>query len=152
MLRGIDPILSPDLLQILRAMGHGDHIVIADANFPASSMASKLIRADGSDATQLLSAIVNLMPLDSFVPDPVICMQVVGAPDEIPPIIKQFQTIIEQLADHPARITQVERFEFYQRAREAFAIVQTGERRLYGNIILTKGVLSPDTADDDDEN
>lgn len=144
MLRGIDPILSPDLLHILRAMGHGDHIVIADANFPASSIATRLVRADGSDATQLLSAIIRLMPLDSFTSDPAICMQVVDFPDEIPPIVSQFQTIIDQLADHPAPISQIERFEFYQRAKQAFAIIQTGERRLYGNIILTKGVLSPD--------
>ncbi|MFI2767290.1 RbsD/FucU family protein [Ruegeria faecimaris] len=141
MLRNIDPILSPDLLYTLRAMGHGDEIVIADANFPGSSSGPGCIRADGSSASEILRAILSVMPLDTFVPDPALTMQVVGDPDAIPEAIADFQTIISEIADHPATIQGLERFAFYDRAATAFAIVQTGERRLYGNIILKKGVL-----------
>lgn len=143
MLRNIPPILSPDLLYALRAMGHGDDIVIADANFPAQSLGQRCIRLDGILATDVLQAVLGLMPLDSFVPDPARVMQVVGEPDTIPPIVAEFQKIINQVADIPAPIAGVERFAFYEQAKSAFAIIQTGERRLYGNIIVKKGVLAP---------
>ncbi len=143
MLRGIDPILSPDLLYTLAAMGHGDDIVIADANFPAESSAERVIRLDGLAATDVLKAVLSIMPLDPFVDDPARTMQVVGEPDAIPPVVAEFQTIIDKTADHTAQIASVERFAFYDVARQAFAIVQTGERRLYGNIILKKGVVGP---------
>jgi L-fucose mutarotase len=141
MLRGIDPILSPELLKILRAMGHGDEIVIADANFPAESMASRLVRLDGLDAPRVVRAVLGVMPLDSFVNDPALSMAVVGDSSEMPPVVGLFQEAIDEVADNPARIRPLERFAFYERARGAFAIVQTGERRLYGNLILKKGVL-----------
>jgi L-fucose mutarotase len=141
MLRGIDPILSPDLLKILRAMGHGDEVVIADANFPAESMASRLVRLDGLDAPRVVRAVLGVMPLDSFVNDPALSMAVVGDSSEMPPVVGLFQEAIDEVADNPARIRPLERFAFYERARGAFAIVQTGERRLYGNLILKKGVL-----------
>ncbi len=141
MLRNIDPILSPDILYALAAMGHGDEIVIADANFPAESSGPTPIRADGSTASDMLRAVLSLMPLDSFVPDPAITMQVVGDPDAIPEAVQDFQTVIDGTADRPARITSLERFAFYDRAATAFAVIQTGERRLYGNIILKKGVI-----------
>jgi L-fucose mutarotase len=145
MLRNIDPILSPELLKILRAMGHGDEIVIADANFPAESTArasgAACVRADGSDASEMLRAILSVLPLDSFVPDPALSMQVVGNPDEVPAAVADYQTIINDVADHPAQIQSLERFAFYDRAAQAYAVVQTGERRLYGNIILKKGVI-----------
>ncbi len=141
MLHNIPPILSPDLLHTLRAMGHGDDIVIGDANFPAASMGHRLHRLDGIPATQVLEAILRLMPLDSFVPDPALTMQVVGDPQAIPEIVSEFQQIVDATADHPARIQGLERFAFYERAKTAFAIVQTGETRLYGNIILKKGVI-----------
>jgi L-fucose mutarotase len=141
MLRGIDPILSPDLLKILRAMGHGDEVVIADANFPAESMASRLVRLDGLDAPRVVRAVLGVMPLDSFVNDPALSMAVVGDSSEMPPVVELFQAVIDEVADNPARIRPLERFAFYERARGAFAIVQTGERRLYGNLILKKGVL-----------
>ncbi|QQA43747.1 RbsD/FucU family protein [Pelagovum pacificum] len=141
MLRNIPPILSPDLLHALAAMGHGDDIVLGDANFPASSLGPTAIRLDGLDATDVLQAVLSLMPLDNFVPDPALTMQVVGKPDEAPPIFGEFQKIIDETADHPAPIASLERFDFYQRASEAFVIVQTGETRLYGNIILKKGVI-----------
>lgn len=144
MLRGIDPLLTPELLMILRAMGHGDEIAIVDANFPAVSSALRLVRLDGANATQALGAILSLMPLDSFVEDPTACMQVVGKPEQIPPAAADFQKIIDRLSGFPKKITMVERFAFYDRAKQCFAIVATGERRLYGNIILKKGVIGPD--------
>lgn len=143
MLRNIDPILSPDLLQALRAMGHGDEIVIADANFPGESLGPRCLRADGSSATEMLRAVLSVLPLDSFVPDPVQAMEVVGDPAAVPEVVAAFQRIVDEVADNPAPIAPLERFAFYDRARSAFVIVQTGERRLYGNLILKKGVLSP---------
>ena len=144
MLIGLDPLLSPDLLMILRAMGHGDEIVIADANYPALSNAKRLVRLDGADTTQALAAILSVLPLDSFVDNPAHCMQVVGKPEEIPPAVADFQTVVDRLAGFPEKIGMLERFAFYERARTAFATVATAERRLYGNIILTKGVIGAD--------
>ena len=144
MLRGIDPLLSPELLMILRAMGHGDEVAIVDANYPATSNADWLVRLDGVDASQALAAILSVLPLDSFVDDPANGMQVVGRPDEIPPAIADFQTIVDRLAGFPVRIGRIERFGFYERAKTCFAIVATGDRRLYANIILKKGVIGAD--------
>ncbi|WP_170560625.1 RbsD/FucU family protein [Ruegeria atlantica] len=141
MLRNIDPILSPELLYTLRAMGHGDEIVIADANFPGSSSGPDCIRADGSSASEALQAVLSVMPLDTFVPDPALTMQVVGNPEAVPDAVEDFQRIIDTTADNPTKVQSLERFAFYDRAANAFAIVQTGERRLYGNIILKKGVI-----------
>ena len=141
MLRNIDPLLSPDLLHALRSMGHGDDIVIADANFPGSSVGPECLRADGSSASDILRAVLSVMPLDNFVPDPALTMQVVGDPEAVPEAVADFQSIIHQTADNPVEIQSLERFAFYERASQAFAIVQTGERRLYGNIILKKGVI-----------
>ncbi|WP_170785552.1 RbsD/FucU family protein [Ruegeria lacuscaerulensis] len=141
MLRNIDPILSPDLLHTLRAMGHGDEIVIADANFPGTSTGPDCIRADGSSASDVLRAVLSVMPLDNFVSDPALTMQVVGDPDAVPDAVADFQRIINETADNPADVQGLERFAFYDRAATAYAIVQTGERRLYGNIILKKGVI-----------
>lgn len=144
MLRGIDPLLTPELLMILRAMGHGDEIAIVDANYPAVSNARRLTRLDGANATQALEAILSVLPLDSFVDNPAHCMQVVGKPDEIPPAVADFQKVVDRLAGFPEKIGMIERFGFYDRARLAYAIVATAERRLYGNIILTKGVIGAD--------
>jgi L-fucose mutarotase len=141
MLRGIDPILSPELLRILRAMGHGDEIVIADANFPAETCAAELVRLDGLDAPRVLRAVLSVLPLDDFVDDPVVGMAVVGDPDAIPPVMVLMQQALDEVADKPAAIRPLERFAFYERARAAFAIVQTGELRHYGNILLKKGTL-----------
>lgn len=143
MLRDIPPILSPDLLHALRAMGHGDEIVIADANFPASSLGPRCIRLDGVSACEALRAVLTVMPLDSFTEAPALTMQVVGDPGATPEIVATFQTIVTEVADAPATLSGLERFAFYARARGAFAVVQTAERRHYGNIILTKGVLAP---------
>jgi L-fucose mutarotase len=144
MLRGLNPLLTPELLMMLRAMGHGDEIAIVDANYPALRDARRLARLDGADASQSLEAILTVLPLDSFVDSPAHCMQVVGKPDEIPPAVADFQTIVDRLAGFPEKIAMLERFAFYDRAKQCFAIVATSERRLYGNIILTKGVIGAD--------
>jgi L-fucose mutarotase len=142
MLRNINPILSPDILYALAAMGHGDDIVIADANFPGESSGPECLHAEGSNASDILRAVLSLLPLDTFVPDPAITMQVVGDPDAVPEAVQDFQDIINKDADTPAKIVGIERFAFYERASNAFAVIQTGERRLYGNIILKKGVIA----------
>lgn len=142
MLRNLDPLLSPDLLHALASMGHGDSIVIGDANFPGASVGPPCIRADGSDAREILRAVLSILPLDTFADDPAVSMAVVGDPDTVPDAVADFQAIIDDIADHPAPVRRIERFAFYERAAEAFVIVQTGERRLYGNLILTKGVVT----------
>lgn len=142
MLRGLDPILSPDLLFILRAMGHGDEIVIADANFPGTSNTNRLVRLDGVDATRTVQAILSVMPLDSYVDAAAFSMQNLAEPEVLPPVVQAFQKVINDTADHPSAIEQMERFAFYDRAKTAFAIVQTGETRHFGNLILKKGVLA----------
>jgi L-fucose mutarotase len=143
MLYGIDPILGPDLLHALRAMGHGDEICIVDANFPAVSNARRLIRIDAADAVTVAGAILSLMPLDTFVPNAAFVMQVVGKPKEAPPIYGLFQKAIDG-RQKGFKLARIERFKFYERARTCFAIVATGERRLYGNLILTKGIVRPE--------
>lgn len=141
MLRNINPILSPELLYALRAMGHGDEIALVDSNFPAESLGPECVRADGSDNSIILKAVLEVLPLDTFVSDPALCMQVVDNPEAIPDTVKDFQSIINEVADAPREIQSIERFSFYDRAKQAFTVVQTGERRLYGNIILKKGVI-----------
>lgn len=141
MLRNIPPILSPDLLWTLRAMGHGDEVVIADANFPATALDARCHRLDGLTATDVLQAVLSVLPLDKFVANPALVMEVVGDSDAVPEIVAEFQTITTSTADSPATLDKLERFAFYDRAKAAFAIIQTGETRLYGNIILKKGVI-----------
>ncbi|MCG6901303.1 MAG: ribose ABC transporter [Rhodobacter sp.] len=143
MLIGIDPALTPDLLRHLRAMGHGDELVIADANFPAEAQAARIERLAGVSATEALRAILALMPLDSYVDAPARSMQVVGDATAVPDIVREFQQIINDTADIPAQITSVERQAFYVQARAAYCIIQTAETRLYGNLILSKGVVGP---------
>jgi L-fucose mutarotase len=142
MLKGIDPVLGPELLAALRAMGHGDEIVVADANFPAASTARLLCRADGADAVRLVAAISAVMPLDDFVPAAAFRMSVVDRTDTEPPITAQFAAALARNG-YTGPIEALERFAFYERARTAFAIVATGETRLYGNLILKKGVIRP---------
>lgn len=137
MLINIDPILSPDLLHALRAMGHGDEIAVVDANFPGTSTAQQLIRLDGISVTRATEAVLSVMPLDDFVDVPAVTMEVVGSPDEVPPAVSELRAVVGDRG----RCGTVERFAFYERAKECFAIVQTGETRLYGNIILKKGVV-----------
>lgn len=141
MLKGISPLLSPELLKILAEMGHGDELVIGDANFPAQSMGQRCVREDGHGGVELLDAILSLFPLDSFVDAPVTLMQVVpGTIDYEPPVWKEFAATVEK-HQPGAQIGHIERFSFYDRARKAYATVATGERSLYACIILKKGVL-----------
>jgi L-fucose mutarotase len=144
MLKGLDPLLSADLLHVLRAMGHGDELVIVDANFPASSMGRRVVRMDGMSATRTLEAILSVMPLDDFVDEPCARMQVVDDPDAVPAICREFQELIDRAEGRHVRLGKIERFAFYERARQAFALVQTGETRLYGNVVLKMGVIRPE--------
>ncbi len=141
MLKGLDPLLSPDLLHALAAMGHGDEIVVVDANFPAASTAQRLIRLDGADSPRALAAILSVLPLDSFVDDPLKTMQVVGDAKKTPEAVRDFAAVVRRTQGHKVALTPIERQAFYERARDAYAIVATGERRFYGNIIVTKGVI-----------
>lgn len=144
MLKGIPPVLSPELLRHLRAMGHGDEVAIVDANFPADSSAKRLVRLDGCSATVILDAVLAVMPLDSYVDDAVHVMHIVGT-QGFAPVTDEFRaTVALRSPEVPARIAGLERFAFYERARQAYLIVSTGEERLYGNIILKKGIIPPD--------
>jgi len=139
MLKGIPKNLSPELLKILMEMGHGDELVIADGNFPSASNAKRLVRADGLDVPPLLDDILTLFPLDTYVPHPVTFMQVVEG-DPIPTIWETYGQIIAKHNPH-AKHENIDRFEFYERARNAYAILATSESALYANIIIKKGVV-----------
>ena len=140
MLLGIPPIISPELLKILSEMGHGDEIVLGDGNFPASSNAKRLIRCDGHGVCELLSAILKLFPLDSYVESPVVLMQVEPGDTVVPVIWDDYKKIVN--ASNPeAKISEIRRNEFYERARSAYAVIATSEAALYANVILKKGVI-----------
>lgn len=139
MLRHIHPLLGPELLGALRALGHGDEVVIADANFPSHSVGPEVVRLDGIDAVTVAEAILTHLPLDTF-EDAAFRMAVVGQPDEVPEVCRLFQDSVNRLAGD-FTVHAIERFAFYDRARKAQLIVATGERRLYGNLILKTGVL-----------
>jgi L-fucose mutarotase len=141
MLKGLSPLLSPDLLHVLASMGHGDEIVLADANFPAATHARRLVALAGADAPQVLDAVLSVMPLDDFVEQAAFTMQVVSDPTSVPEVVQGFNTTLQRQG-YGASVP-IERFAFYQRAAAAFAIVATGERRVYGNILLKKGVVRP---------
>lgn len=141
MLKTIPPILSPELFKVLMEMGHGDEIVLADANFPAATMARQLVRADGHDIPELLDAILQFLPLDTYVDMPVALMDVVPGDDYEPKIWDEYSAIIER-RERVVELEFMERFAFYERAKEACAIVATGERSLYANVILKKGVVA----------
>lgn len=142
MLKGISPIVSPELLKILNEMGHGDEIVIGDGNFPAAALAKRLVRLDGHMVPPILEAIMPLFPLDRFVEQPAAVMQVVPGDNTNPVIWDEYRKIIKQ---HEPKLfnefEQVERFAFYERTKEAYAVVATAESALYANIILKKGVI-----------
>lgn len=141
MLKGISPLLSPDLLHVLASMGHGDELVLADANFPAATHARRLVHLPGSSAPDVLHAVLGVFPLDDFVPQAALTMQVVGDPAARPPVVVGFDAVLAAHACPPS--SGLERFAFYERAAAAFAIVATGETRIYGNILLKKGVVRP---------
>jgi L-fucose mutarotase len=143
MLIGLSPLLGPDLLHALRAMGHGDTVVLADANFPAASVARRLIRAEGSDLPSLLAAVLSVLPIDEMEPEPAVGMEVVGEPARREPVHLDMERLLSTHAQPVTALALIERHAFYERARSAFAVVATGERRFYGNLILRKGVVAP---------
>ncbi len=140
MLKGISPIVSPDLIKILMEMGHGDEICIGDGNFPAAAYAQRLVRLDGHGVTEILDAILKLMPLDTYVDAPVALMQKVPGDNVETPIWKEYERVIRE-NEGDKKIENVERFAFYERAKKCYAVVATGESALYANIILKKGVV-----------
>ena len=142
MLRGLNPLLGPDLLKLLRAMGHGDEIAIVDGNYPADADAKRLTRADGHSATDLLDAILSVMPLDEMVTDAVFRPAAYLDPNRMEPVFHDFAKIVMKW--EPKRhITPLVGADFYSRVKGCYAIVATSERRLYGNIVLRKGVVHP---------
>ena len=141
MLKGIPTIISPELMKILMEMGHGDEIVLADGNFPAASVARRLVRADGHGVPELLEAIVQLFPLDIYVDKAVALMEVVPGDDTKPTIWEDYRKIVQASGEKFDDFDFVERFAFYERAKQAYAVVATSEKALYANIILKKGVI-----------
>lgn len=143
MLKGIPAVLSPELLKILCEMGHSDRLVIADGNFPAESMGknAKVVRLDGHGTCEILDAILSLFPLDTYVDHPVNLMQVMPGDDVETPIWKEYRKIIQKYDDRSEIVGEIERFRFYEEAKTAYAIIATGEKALYANIMLQKGVV-----------
>lgn len=140
MLKGISPLLSPQLLKILSEMGHGDEIVLADANFPSESCGQRVVRADGIAMPALLDGILQLFPLDQYDADHFALMQVTPGDSYVPVIWEQYRELLSRHEPGSSAV-EVERFAFYERARRAYAVVATGETALYANIILKKGVV-----------
>ena len=143
MLKNLSPLLGPELLYTLRAMGHGDEIAIVDGNYPADNAGpERVIRADGHDTVRILDAVLSVMPLDDFVPVAAMRPQVPGKPDDLEPVMKD---IARTIAKHEPKIelTGLDPAAFYERVRKAYAVIGTSERRLYGNVVLRKGVVRP---------
>jgi L-fucose mutarotase len=141
MLLGLDPVLSPDLLHALAAMGHGDRIALVDANYPATR-GRRLIHLPGLATPRVLQAVLSVFPIDTFIANPCAVMQVVGDAGALPPVVAEMNAALVKGAAKPA--VSLERNAFYAAAEAAYVIVQTGERRFYGNILLTKGVVAPE--------
>ncbi|WP_417390038.1 RbsD/FucU family protein [Gimesia sp.] len=142
MLKNIHPLLSPDLMYVLLKMGHGDDIVLADGNFPADSHAQRLVRLDGHNVPEILEALLQFFPLDTFVDQPAGVMQPVDDQIPTPPIWQSYANLIQQHDPRKPELEKIERFEFYERARNAYAIIATSESALYANLILKKGVVT----------
>ena len=150
MLKSIDPFLNADVLYALRAMGHGDDLVLCDTNFPADAVArqtvlGRLLRIDNVTAARAARAVLSVLPLDSFVENPASRMEIVGLPDDVPPVQFEVQKEIDAAEGRSLSMGSVERFAFYERAKNAYCVIQTGERRFYGCFIFKKGVIAPDT-------
>jgi L-fucose mutarotase len=149
MLKNLDPLLTPELLGALAAMGHGDELVLCDVNFPADSLSrttihGRPIRLAGANAPRAARAILSLFPLDSFVEEPALRMAVGDEPDALPDVHREVQEAIDAAVGRPTPLGALERFAFYERARSAYAIVATGERRFWGCFVFAKGVVPPD--------
>lgn len=149
MLKGIDPRLNADVLFALRSMGHGDVLIIADTNFPSDSIAREtvygdLLRMENLTAAEAAEAVLSVMPLDTFVDDFAGRMEIVGEPDTVPPVQAEVQATIDAAEGTPRPMIGIERFAFYDMAKQAYAVIQTGERRFYGCFMFRKGVIAPD--------
>ena len=142
MLKGIPSVLSPDLLKILMEMGHGNDLVLADGNFPAAAFAQRLVRLDGHDVPEVLDAILKFFPLDQYTEYPVAVMSVVEGDTTKPKRYDDFRKLVKKYNPDFRDFEYVERFDFYERAKKAYAIVATGDLALYACIILKKGVLT----------
>jgi L-fucose mutarotase len=142
MLIGIDPILNPDILHALRAMGHGDELVIADGSFPAETVARRLVRMEASDMPRMLRAVLSVLPIDESEPDPVLGMEVIGEPETTMPAHEEISAILGEVTGGAVRLKRIERYAFYERAKQAFAVIATGERLFYGNVIIRKGTVA----------
>jgi len=141
MLKNIPKIMSPELLKTLMEMGHGDEIVIADGNFPAETIGKRVVRCDGHGVTELLDAVMQFFPLDTYTEKPVILMEVVKGDPIVPTIWEDYKAVINKYEPENCKIEMIERFEFYERAKKSYAVVATGEEAVYANIILKKGVV-----------
>jgi L-fucose mutarotase len=149
MLKGIDNRLNAEVLATLRAMGHGDVVIVADTNFPSDSVAratvtGRLLRMENLTCAEAVNAILSVLPLDTFVDDFAGRMEVVGAPDEIPAVQQEVQAEIDRAEGRPRKMIGIERFAFYDMARKSYAVIQTGERRFYGCFMFRKGVIPPE--------
>jgi len=151
-LKNLDPLLNADILHALRSMGHGDEVVICDANFPGSSLAQvsvlgKLLRLDGVSSPRAVRAVLSVMPLDTFVEQPALRMEVVGEPNTIPVVQREAQIEVNAAEGRDVPFASLERFAFYERVRKAYCVIATGEERGYGCFVFKKGVLlAPDAA------
>ena len=148
MLKNIDPLLNADVLYALRAMGHGDDVVLCDTNFPGDAVArqtvlGRLLRIDGVEAARAARAVLSVLPLDTFVDHAALRMEVVGEPGTVPPVQTEVQAEIDRAEGKPWPMGSIERFVFYERAKQAYCVIQTGERRFYGCFVLKKGVIPP---------
>ena len=148
MLKGIDPRLNADVLYVLRSMGHGDALIIADTNFPSDSVSratvyGDLLRMENLTAAEAAEAVLSVMPLDTFVDDFAGRMEIVDEPDTVPSVQEEVQSVIDASEDSHRPMIGIERFAFYDMARESYAVIQTGERRFYGCFMLRKGVVPP---------
>ena len=142
MLKGIDPLLGPELLAVLRTMGHGDEIAVVDGNYPAETDAKRLVRMDGHDAPRIVEAILSVMPVDEFVPEAVFRPAAGGDSKRMEPVFSDFEKVLKQY-EPTQKISVLVGSDFYNRVKAYYAIVASGERRLYGNLILRKGVIHP---------
>ena len=144
MLINVNPLISPEILQLIRSMGHGDKFVLSDANFPSYSHANKLFRMDGLNIPQAAEALLSHFPLDSFIPHPVQRMEIDGKPDEINEVHQDLIDTVKKVSGGNWKVGSVERQKFYVEAKKAMAVITTSDTRPYGCFMFTKGVLKPD--------
>ena len=150
MLKNTSPLLNADVLHALKAMGHGDYLILSDLNFPSDSIArqtvlGKLLRMENTTSAEAAAAVLSLMPLDTFIDNAAERMEIVGSPDELPDVQQEVQAAIDKAEGKHWPLKSIERFAFYEKAKKAYCVIQTGERRFYGCFVLTKGVIPPDS-------